>query len=240
MNLKKLSRHQKKLRKRVIEISYKRKTSHIGSCLSAVDLIEAAYRFKKRGERFILSCGHSGFALYVILEQYHYLKPNDINKFHIHPDKNIKKDIHVSTGSLGQGLPIAIGIALAHKNKNVYCLISDGECAEGSIWESLRVAVDQKMNNLVIILNANGWGAYDAIHLKTLYRRLKAFSSYIVKVDGHNIKEINKALHVKHKDGPLLIFAHTRSDQLPFLRGLDAHYYVMKDKDYKLALKLLQ
>lgn len=240
MKLKDLSSTQKQLRKRIIEVSYKRKLSHIGSCLSTIDLIEAIYQVKKTEEKFILSCGHSGIALYAILEKYHYLSPTDLNRLHIHPDRNIKKGIHVSTGSLGQGLPIAIGMALADKKKNVYCLISDGECSEGSIWESLRVAVDQKVNNLIIILNANGWGAYDAIQLKTLYRRIKAFGSLTLKLDGHNLKTLKQALRINHKDKPLLIFAHTQSSQFPFLKGLDAHYHVMNDKDCKLALELLK
>lgn len=240
MNIKKLSNIQKQLRKRIIEVSFQRKISHIGSCLSAVDLIEAVYRVKKAGERFVLSCGHSGIALYVVLEKLKILKSTDLYKFHIHPDRNKKYDIHVSTGSLGQGLPIALGMAFSNRKKNVYCLISDGECAEGSIWESLRVAVDKKISNLTIILNANGWGAYDAIHLKTLYRRIKAFGVQIITVNGHNPKSIKQALQTKHKARPLMVFAYTQSDQFPFLKGLDAHYYVMNNHDYKLALKLLK
>lgn len=216
MNLLKLSSTQRQLRKRIIEVSFKRKMSHIGSCLSAVDLIEAIYRIKKPPDKFVLSNGHAGIALYIILERLGKLKYRDLFNLHIHPDRNKRHEIHVSTGSLGQGLPIAVGKALADRKKNIYCLISDGECMEGSMWESFRVAVDQKVNNLKIILNANGWGAYDPIHLTLLYHRIKAFGLYMIKVNGHNPKAIRHALKIKHKSKPLMIFAYTRSDQFPF------------------------
>src|SRR5476651_512521 len=102
-SLKKLSKDQKKLRKRILEISFKSHHSHLGSCLSAVDLIDAVYKIKKPSEKFVLSNGHAGIAWYAVLEKYGYLKNSEIKKLHIHPDRNSKYDIPVSTGSLGQG-----------------------------------------------------------------------------------------------------------------------------------------
>src|SRR3990167_2725344 len=172
-SIKKLNSEQKKLRIRILELSNESHLSHLGSCLSAVDLIDAIYKIKKKDEKFILSNGHAGIALYSVLEKYGYFKnPNDIKKLNIHPDMNIKHGIYVSTGSLGQGLPIALGMALADRKKNIYCMLSDGECAEGSIWEALRVANENKLYNLKIIINANGWGAYDKINLVSLIKRI--------------------------------------------------------------------
>src|SRR6185369_8330334 len=112
-SLKKLTKEQKRLRKRIIELSHSSRLSHIGSCLSVIDLIDEIYSSKKPNEKFILSNGHAGIAWYVILEKYGFLPEKKIKNLNIHPDRNLKHDIHVSTGSLGQGLPIALGMALA-------------------------------------------------------------------------------------------------------------------------------
>ena len=238
MNIENLSPEQKALRLRIIDISFQRSLSHIGSCLSAVDMINAVYKVKKRDEKFILSSGHAGIALYAVLEKNKILNPSITNKLNIHPDRNPQTGIDVSTGSLGHGLPIALGIALANKNKNVYCVISDGECTEGSIWEALKIASYKKVSNLKIILNVNGWGAYDPIDSQALYKQVKAFNFELIKTDGHNLKELTKILLKKYAK-PLFIFAKTQSDQFTFLKDQDSHYYVMNSNDYKLAKKLL-
>ena len=160
--------NNKDLKRRIIEISYPRKLSHLGSCLTAVDIIDEIFKIKKPEEKFVLSVGHAGLALYVVLEKYLGLNAEKIFEHHgVHPDRCSKCHIDCSTGSLGNGLPIAVGMALADRNKNVYCLISDGECSEGSIWEALRIASEQNLNNLKVYCNFNGWGAYKSIsHLE--------------------------------------------------------------------------
>lgn len=241
LHLKKLSRSQKNLRKRILEITYNSRLSHLGSCLTAVDLIDSVYKIKKPGEKFVLSNGHAGVAWYAVLEKYGYIKDtNTINNFHIHPDRNLECGIHVSTGSLGQGLPIALGMALADRHKNVYCMISDGECTEGSIWEALRVIYETKVYNLKIIINANGWSAYDKVNLLYLRRRIRGFGFKMQKVDGHDIDSILSSLNERNTNKPLLLFARTDVGQFPFLKGQDAHYYVMKQEDYDLAMQLLK
>lgn len=238
-NIKSLTQKQKDIRKRILQISYESSLSHLGSCLSAVDLIDAVYAIKKKNEKFILSNGHGGIALYVILEKNGLIKNKEtLKKLHVHPDRNPNIGINVSTGSLGQGLPIALGIAFANRKENVYCMISDGECYEGSIWEAIRIASDKKLNNLKIILNANGWGAYDTIDLPILLKRLKAFGCKIIKINGHNINEILKALTIRTDNKPIIIFAKTIVEQLSFLKGQDAHYYVMSKKDYEEAINI--
>lgn len=239
-SINKLTTDQKKLRIRILELSYQSNLSHLGSCLSAVDLIDGIYMTKKKDERFILSNGHAGVAWYSVLEKYGYFKnPNIMKNLKIHPDRNERFDIHASTGSLGQGLPIALGMALANRKKNVYCMLSDGECAEGSIWEALRVGKEKKVYNLKIILNANGWSAYDKVDLKYLLKRIKAFGYEITIVDGHDYKKILLALKKNSSKKPTLLFAYTTVEQFPFLKGQDAHYYILKEKDYENAIKLL-
>lgn len=206
----------KDLKRRIIELSYKYNKSHIGSCLSAVDIIEDIYNLKRADEKFILSEGHAGVALYCILEKHENRDPEYLLKKHgIHPERDEENGIWCTTGSLGQGLPIALGMAIADRTKNVYCMISDGEAAEGSIWEALRIKTDNKIDNLKVYINLNGYGAYGEIDADILTKRLKAFCPNI------NVRR-------------------TTVEQLPFLKGLDAHYYLMKKNDYELALKLLQ
>jgi len=235
----KFDKNQKEIRKKLLGMINRAHTSHIGSCLSSIDIIDAVYSIKKRQENFILSNGHAAASLYIILEKYGYLKNPDLSKLNAHPDRNPDKGIDVSTGSLGQGLPIAVGMALANKDKNVYCLISDGECAEGSIWESLRIVHDLKICNLKIIVSSNGWGAYDPISDKHLIKRFKGFDLDLIKIDGHKPQEIIKALKMK-VNKPTVIFAKTSSEQFGFLKGLDAHYYVMSDSDYELVMEKLK
>ena len=235
-----LTKEQKTLRRRILEITYKAHTSHLGSCLSAIDAIEAMYIVKKKDERFVLSNGHAGVALYAVLEKHKLLRnPKIGSNLNIHPDRNLKNGIFVSTGSLGQGLPIALGIALSNRNKNVYCMISDGETSEGSIWEALRIGIDKQVENLKIVLNANGWGAYDPIDLSRLYKRIESFGYNPLIAKGHNIKKLITALRKKAHKKPSFIFAKTTVEQLPFLEKQDAHYYVMNKEDFEEGIKLL-
>lgn len=206
----------KDLKKRIIEISYKYKLSHLGSCISAVDIIDEIYKIKKLEEKFVLSEGHAAVALYVVNEKYYQIDAEKAFKHHgVHPDRCKRCKLDCSTGSLGQGFPIALGLAQADRKKNVYCLISDGECAEGSVWEALRLKSDLGVKNLKLYLNINGWGAYSSIDKKKLVRRIKAFDTRVR-------------------------FRYTSVEQLPFLKGLSAHYYIMNESDYQLACALLK
>ena len=206
----------KDLKRRIIELSYKYNKSHIGSCLSAVDIIEKIYNLKRKSEKFILSEGHAAIALYCVLEKYEGRDPEYLLKKHgIHAGRDEKNGIWCTTGSLGQGLPIALGMAMSDKKKNIYCMISDGEAAEGSIWEALRIKTDNKIDNLKIYINLNGYGAYGAIDAAALTKRLKAFCPNI------NIKR-------------------TTVEQLPFLKGQDAHYHMMTEDEYKKAMEILK
>ena len=208
------------LKKRIVELSYKHKLSHLGSCLTAVDIIDEIFQKKKSGEKFVLSAGHAGLALYVVLEKYEGLNAEDLlKKCGIHPDRIIAREysdfgytepIDCSTGSLGQGLPIALGMALADRSKKVYCLISDGEYAEGSIWEALNARYDLNVGNLEVYMNWNGWAAY-----RKSDSRVFDFRSQGIIVTPTNV------------------------DYLPFLEGQDAHYHVMNEEEYQDAMEIL-
>lgn len=195
----------KDLKRRIIEISYKNKLSHLGSCLTAVDIIDEIFKTKKENEKFILSSGHAGLALYVVLEKYLGLDAELIFKHHgVHPDRCSECHIDCSTGSLGNGLPIAVGMALANK-RNVYCLISDGECSEGSIFESINVIKRYELDNLKLYLNYNGWGAYmktDNVILPCYgkWHRTKFELPFLIGQEAHykvmNEKEYKQAMGI--------------------------------------------
>lgn len=204
------------LEKRIIEISYKHKLSHLSSCLISVNILDKIYTVKRQSEvkndltdLFILSNGHAALALYVILEKY---EGKDAEKLYLkhgtHPNRDLDDGIVCTTGSLGMGISVAVGMAMANPARNVYVLMSDGECAEGVVWESLAVAERLKLENLRITVVANGTGAYGKIDVDTLDKRLQEFYPTL-------------CLRVN-------VF------QLPdWIQGLEGHYHVMNEKEYK-------
>lgn len=238
--MKQAVKEKKDLVRRIIEISYKHRLGHLGSCFSSLDILDCMYSIRNFDEAVVLSNGHAGVALYVVLEKYGFANAEDLFIKHgVHPNRDLANGIYVSSGSLGQGLPIAVGMALSDKSKNVYCVVSDGECAEGSIWEALRIASEQKLNNLKIAVNANGYSGYDEIDIKSLPLKFKSFGCKVIEVDGHNQKQLKKSLKNNKGVKPLVVFAKTRINHMPFLQGLDAHYKVMEKSDYLVALKEL-
>ena len=203
----------KDLKKRVIEISYKNNLSHLGSCLTALPIIDEIYQQKKPDERFVLSSGHAHLAHAVVMEKYGITQDaeENIKKYGIHCEREGGCD--VSTGSLGHGLGIALGMALADRSKNVYCLISDGECSEGSVWEALRIQKEQHLDNLLVYVNINGFGAYKDINAMKLANQLEYMSWAVPKFT---------------------------TNEFSFLNGLDAHYMTMTEENYLEAMKLLK
>ena len=195
--------------RRVVDISYKEKIGHLSSNLNAVNIIEEIYKNKKADEPFILSSGHAALALYVVLEKY---EGRDAEKlFHkhgVHPHRDLSDGIFCSTGSLGMGLTVATGYALADRSRKVHCLISDGEAGEGSIWESLRFIYEAKLDNLEVYANVNGMIAYDFIDKEYIINRLRAFLPRI------NIRE-------------------TEPPKWPWADGILTHYYVLQPEDYE-------
>ena len=206
----------KDLKRRIIELSYEHKLSHLGSCLTAVDILAEIYLTKAPGEDVVLSQGHAGLALYAVIEKHHGVDAAMLLEKHgVHPNRDPENYISCSAGSLGQGLPIALGMALADRSKNVYCLISDGESAEGSIWEALRIKTLNKIDNLKVYANLNGFSAYDPVNGDFLVPNLVNFDP-----------EINLRATTDNS------YAY----ELPFLVGVDAHYYTMTEEDYNQAM----
>ena len=200
------------LKKRILEIAYKHKLGHLGSYLSAAGIVDEIYKNKNPDDIFILSSGHASLALYAALEKYEGKNAEELFLKHGgHPHRDEENGIYCSTGSLGLGITIAVGRALANKNRKVHVLISDGESAEGSVWEALRFIKESNLSNIEVYVNVNGYAAYDKVDVKYLVDRLKVFL-------------------------PTINIRYTSVNQYPFLRGLNAHYHVMSEEDYKITL----
>ena len=203
------------MKSRILDIAWYNDLSHLGSYFSAAGIEEEIFQTKKEDDIFILSSGHAALALYAALEKYCGKNAEDLFAKHGgHPHRDEENGIYCSTGSLGMGITVAVGRALADRNRNVYVLISDGECAEGSVWEALRFIKDNALTNIKVYVNINGYVAYDSIDTKYLSDRLKAF-----------LPEIN--------------LRYTNVNEFPFLKGLNAHYHVMSKEDYMQAKEIL-
>lgn len=202
------------LEHRILEISYKKGLSHLSSCLTAFRMIDNIYKIKKDDEAFILDNGHAALALYVVLEKWYFKDAEALfDKHGVHPNRDEKDKIWASTGSLGQGLPIAVGMALADRTKNVYVLTSDGAMNEGSNWEALRIAGELRLENLRITVNANGFSAYGKTDPDTLDTRMQMFY-------------------------PTLVLQPNLYDQPDWIQGFDGHYVAMDEQKYKEIMEV--
>lgn len=194
---------------RIIEITYKNKSSHLGSCITTYPILDYIYSIKSQNDICILSSGHGGLAQYVILEKYEGRDAEYLYSKHgIHPHRDFENGIHVSSGSLGSAITVAVGYAIARPNDIIHVVISDGECGEGSVWEALRYS--NRLNNLKIHVNINGYSAYDTINILELCTKIKLF----------NWKNT------------ILWFT-----KCPFIEGLKAHYHVLTDDDKDKIIK---
>jgi transketolase len=202
------------LKKRIVEIAYKHKLGHLGSYLSSVEIIDEIYSKMGKDDIFILSSGHASLAMYVCIEKYFGIDAEMLFLKHGgHPHRDEDNKIHCSTGSLGLGLPIALGRALANPNKKVWVLVSDGEAAEGSIWESLKTIYELNIDNIEVFVNINGLCAYKEVDIDYMSTRLKAFL-------------------------PRIELRYTTVEQYSFLKGLNAHYHVMSEENYNQVMEL--
>ena len=255
----------KQIRGKLVQISHEAKTPHLGSSLSCVDILVALYwdilnldpknPSDSNRDRLIFSKGHAASALYVALQLKgffpkkildDYAKPGAI--LSEHPVYKSVPGIESTSGSLGHGLPIGLGIALAAKIQNkdykVFVLIGDGECNEGSVWEASMSAAHFKLNNLTTILDNNNLqqtGTNEEImSTRKLGDKWKSFNWNVKEIDGHDVKQILAAFnHVSEK--PKLILANTiKGRGFSFSENNnDWHHNIMTKKQYDDALKEL-
>lgn len=227
------------VRQDILKMIHNAKSGHPGGACSCTDILAVLYKkvmnvplewdkdinFKQR-DRFVLSKGHASTALYATLAHCGYFSTDLLNGFRIlgsklqgHPSSRTNlPGIEVSTGSLGQGLSIGVGLALALKldkiDSKVFVLLGDGEMQEGSVWESLMNASDKKLDNLIVIIDKNNLqidGTTDEIKsLEPLDKKLEAFGFDVYQMDGHNFEEIeNTLLQAKNSNKLCAVIAHT-------------------------------
>lgn len=227
----------KKLRSNMIKMTYAsgRTGAHIGPALSLTEIMAVLY-FKvmnfdsknvlsENRDRLIMSKGHGVIAQYSALKEIGLISEEELSTFkqnstrlYAHPSINPELGIEFSSGSLGQGLSLGVGVALAlkHKGNNtskVYVILGDGECNEGSVWEAVMSASQFKLDNLVIIIDKNDIQYDDftqnVISMNPMDKKFEAFGCKTVCVDGHNVEKLIEAFEVEHNEQPLCIVAQT-------------------------------
>ena len=267
-NIAKLDLTATKIRKHIIEMLYRAKSGHPGGSLSAVDALVALYfiemnhapekPFDSNRDRFILSKGHAAPALYATLAECGYFDVKLLKKLREincilqgHPVCTCIPGVEASTGSLGHGLSFANGVALAgkldKKNYHVYCMLGDGETAEGQVWEAAAVASHYKLDNLTAMIDRNylqiDGNTEDVLKLEPLDKRWRSFGWYTIEIDGHNIKQIidalEKAKQTKNKP-TMIILNTTKGKGVSFMENnVDFHGVPPNEMERNLAIKEL-
>lgn len=208
-----MNERSKQIRRDTITLSKANGGYHYGGCFSIVEILISLFDYTmKPKDKFILSKGHACWPYYVILREQGY-NP----KLSGHPSRDETNHVYCTTGSEGHGLPVGIGIAMAKKQKNqegkVFVLMGDGECQEGTTWESLLIASKHRLDNLVVIIDKNKIQGSDFVNnilpLDSLGDIVTLLGWYYIRVDGHNIDEINAALSTIVIKQPIFIIADT-------------------------------
>jgi transketolase len=251
--LKKLTEKAHQLRKDVIQTLVWSGGGHAGGALSQVEILVALYykylniNPKKPDwadrDRVVLSKGHGGVGYAPVLADKGYFKKDLLKDFNhtgspfgMHLDKLKVKGVDASTGSLGHGLPIAVGIALgaklAKKKYLTYCIMGDGEQNEGAIWEAAMAAAHFKLDNLIGIVDKNqlciDGSTEEIMNIDPLDEKWRAFGWEVIEVDGHDFPLLCEAIEkaIAYKNGPLVIIANTiKGKGVDFMEGVSAWHY---------------
>lgn len=255
----------KKVKKLILEISHIAQVGHMGSALSIADILTVLYfkilkinskrpQWKKR-DRFILSKGHAVAALYSVLYLKGFISKKTIysyckNKGELgeHPEHTIP-GIEVTTGSLGHGLSVGVGMALASKldkkSYKTYVLLSDAECNEGEIWQAAASAFHYNLNNLITIIDSNKVQALgttkEVLNMEPLSDKWRAFGWNIIECDGHNISSLYNIFsrELLNQTKPTVIIAHTvRGKGVSFMEHkIEWHYFTTNKEQHIKAIE---
>jgi transketolase len=240
----------------------KAKSSHIGSCFSCVEILLALYagemhydpeypKWSAR-DRFILSKGHAAAAYYSVLAKAGFFPDKELTDFCKHMStftSHVNEEVpgvEVSTGSLGHGLSVGLGMALAIKEPKVYVLMSDGEMNEGSVWEAIMLAGHLRVENLVVIIDNNRLQACGStvgtLDLYPLDKKLEQFGWATTTCDGHNGKVLRGALIKSAGNKPHAIIANTTKGKgVSFMENeLEWHYKIPTEEELAAAIKELE
>ena len=257
------------IRKVMIEMGYSCGTSaHFGGGLSMVELLTFLYgnvlkydiknpKWEKR-DRFILSKGHGVLGFYATLYAFGFIGKEELDSFQqdesefiAHPIMDLDFGIESSNGSLGHGLSLGVGIAMAAKLKKedfkVFVMLGDGECNEGSVWEAIMSAYHHKLNNLVAIVDRNSMQndgeSKDIMDFYALDKAWEGFGWNVLKIDGHNFLEIDKAFKLnKNSDKPTVVIANTiKGKGVSFMESVPSwHHGKLTENTYQQAMQELE
>ena len=236
-----------KLRQDTFKEFIKKGEAHLGGSFSMIEILIAMYeKVLTKKDKFLLSKAHASFPLCILLRSKGFK-----TKITTHLEIDEKNGINCTTGSLGHGFPIATGLAFARKKQkisgNIYVLISDGECQEGTTWESLLIAAKHKLDNLVLLIDYNKIQALtkldDALPLNSLSKKLISFNWNCLNIkDGHSFQSIIKALTKKRKKGipTAIIFNTTKGKGIKeFENDPVWHARKVSKEDIKIAKRRL-
>ena len=269
MEEKELEKKAKEIRRGIIEQVYKAQSGHPGGSLSIADVMTVLYFDElnvdiknplwEDRDRVVLSKGHCCPALYSCLANKGFFDISELGSFRKiesklqgHPDMRKVPGVDMSTGSLGQGLSCAVGMALAgkldKKDYRVYCILGDGEIEEGQVWEAAMSASKYKLDNLCVIVDNNNLQIDGTIEevggLNKIDEKFKSFGFQIINIDGHNIEEIKSAFEVAKnvKEKPVCIIAKTiKGKGVSFMENKkEWHGKAPSEEQYKIAIEELK
>jgi transketolase len=241
----------RRARRRLLRMHYESRIGHLGGNLSAIDaMITLHHRVMEAEDRFILSKGHAAGALYVTLWSLGLLSDADLATFHAegtllagHPVPGWSGHIPVATGSLGHGFPVALGMAMArqleHRPGRIFCMTSDGEWQEGSMWEGLMFWAHRKLENLTVLVDVNGWQGFgstrDVASMHDLGGRIESFGVPAVRVDGHDFEAIAAA--ARDNPGSVILLDTVKGKGVSFMENrMEWHYLPLSAEQYAAAL----
>ena len=246
------------LRKKVIDMVRDKQSGHIGGAFSMAELTSVLYEdFDIGGEdKLILSKGHAVPIIYAVLHEMGKISDKDLDLFREidsplqgHPDKLRLPEMDATTGSLGQGLSIAIGHSLGKKLRNepgtIFCVLGDGELREGQVWEGLMYYPKTGMKNMICIVDWNkgqndGYSKDFSIMYDNLQERISSFGWDTKMVDGHDMKSIRDSFNDMDGDKPLCIILDTiKGKGVSFMENPAWHCKVPTDEEYEIAMKEL-
>jgi transketolase len=256
----------RQIRRIILDQSKRANVGHIGSALSIADIIATLYRdilhiltpeYPDR-DRFILSKGHSALALYAALHLKGWISEEMLNTYcgegsrlGVHPE-HVLIGVDFSTGSLGQGLSMGAGAALAARlqesSRRVFVLVSDAECNEGSLWEAVMFAAHHHLSNLIAIVDLNGQQAlgytHQVLNLSPMAERWRAFGWEVCEVNGHDVSAITRSIHgLDTSSGPPhVLIAHTVFGKgVSYMENqIKWHYWPMSEEEYQQALNEIE
>lgn len=261
MNSEKTIELARRIRSSTLRMLHKARASHAGSCMSCIDILAVLYgrimritpgnpNFPER-DRFIMSKGHAAGALYATLAEVGYFSTSELSKYCMDNSclsGHVTKTIHgveVSTGSLGHGLPIACGMALAARHAGyggrTFVLVGDGEMNEGSNWEALLFGAHHKLDNLVAVADCNGLQGYgttdQVLSLEPLAKKVQAFGWDVCEIDGHDHEALGEALVPKQGEPTFVVARTVKGKGVGFMENqLAWHYKSMNDEQLSSAL----